>query len=91
MDDDTYWRRHRGYVRRRAAALGVLLVAPVAIVFFVLWVFFPTVAYATGDVRGQLPWRLLVALGFLVFDLALVAFAARWLMADRRGEKRPRR
>jgi hypothetical protein len=89
MDDDAYWRRFHAYVRRRAGARGILIIGPVAIVFFVLWVFFPTVTYAPDDVRGQLPWRLLVGGGFFAFDAALVAYATRWLLADRRGEKRP--
>lgn len=91
MDDNAYWRRFRGYTRRRAAAQATLIIGPVGIVFFFLWIFLPTVAYASGDVRGDLFWRLVVGGIFLALDAALMAYAARWLLADRRGEKRPGR
>ncbi len=91
MDDDAYWRMFHAYVRRRASAKALLIVGPVTMVFLVLGVFFPTVTYSPGDVRGQLEWRLFVGGAFLAFDLALFVYATRWLLADRRGEKRPRR
>lgn len=91
MDDDLYWRRFRTYVRRRAASQATLIMWPLAIVFFLVWVFVPSVIYAPGDVRGDLPWRLLAGgFGFGCFTV-LAAYGTQWLLADRHGEKRPRR
>ena len=91
MDDDLDWRRFRAYARRRVAARATVIAGPVVAVLFVLITVVPTVAYGAGDVRGDLAWRLLVSAAFLVFSGALVAYAGRWLLADRRGEKRPPR
>lgn len=90
-DEELYWRRFRAYVRRRSGCQGVLLLGPVLIGLSALWTVSPGVVYAVGDPRGDLLWRLAYSVAFLVFYAAIAAYAVLWLLADRRGEKRPHR
>jgi hypothetical protein len=89
-EEAAYWKRYRAYVRQRIAARMWLICLPVWFVFGFLWAL-QTSGYTPGDPRSDLLWRLGVSLAFDVFFLAGAFYSARWLLADRRGEKRPRR
>ena len=91
MDEEAaYWRRYRAYARRKVAAQMSLILLPVWLVFGFAWAL-QTAGYSPGDPRGDLVWRLGVSIAFDVFYLAGTVYSTRWLLAARRGEKRPRR
>ncbi len=91
MDEEAaYWKRYRAYARQKNAVRMWLILLPVWLVLGFLWAL-QTSGYAAGDPRGDLLWRLGVALAFDAFFLAGAFYSVRWLLADRCGEKRPRR
>jgi hypothetical protein len=47
--------------------------------------------YSPGDPRADLLWRLAVMAAFDAFYVAVATSALLWLLADRRGEKKPPR
>jgi hypothetical protein len=87
-DEADYWRRYRAYVRRKAAARMALILLPFWLVTGFLWAL-QTAGYAPDDPRSDLLWRFAVMTASDVFFIVLVVFSVRWLLADRRGEKRP--
>jgi hypothetical protein len=89
MADETYWQRYRAYARRRTSAQMTLVLLPVWVILLAVWTIPPNF-YAPGDIRNEWSWRLGIALIFLALYVAGAVFAVRWLLADRRGEKRPR-
>ena len=92
MDEEAYWRRYRAYVRRKASAQAAPILLPILIVLsFVLTVVLPVPAYPPDDQRANPVFRLSLMIAFDALAVAGTLFAIRWLQADRRGEKRPRR
>jgi len=84
--DEEYWRRYRRRARQRAAAQGLLILGPIAIVV-ALGIFGPT-DHPAGDVRDDPLFRVVTAGLFIAFWIALMVGSIRllrrtWDDADR--------
>ncbi len=89
VDRDTaYWKQYRAYARQKASAHMALILVPFSLVVSFGWAM-QTSGYAPSDPRSDILWRLGVMAAFDLFSLAGLAWSIRWLLADRRGEKRP--
>ena len=85
--DEEYWRRYRRRARQRAAAQGLLILGPIAIVVVALGIFGPT-DHPAGDVRDDPLFRVVTAGLFIAFWIALMVGSIRllrrtWDDADR--------
>jgi hypothetical protein len=80
--DEAAWRRYRREARARAAAQMLLIIAALGIAVAVL-TFVAPMAYAAGDVRGELWFRLLSRELFIAVDLLLIVGSIRVLRRNR--------
>ena len=76
--DEEHWRRYRRRARQRAAAQGLLILGPVAIVVVALGIFGPT-DHPAGDVRDDPLFRVVTAGFFIAFWIAMMVGSVRLL------------
>lgn len=81
--DEAYWRAFRTRARKRTSVQMLFVIGPIGIAVALLKILEP-MTYPAGDLRNSLDFRLLFYGGFILFILALVVAAVRWLRSDRR-------
>ena len=82
--DEAYWRAFRARARKRTSMQMMLVIGPFGIAVALFKILEP-MRYSAGDMRNSLEFRLVVYGAAILFVLALMIVAVRWLWSDRRS------